>query len=233
MAKDIVFRFLIVISVCFFGFDIGNSQDTLIRSILSQYSEIYSDPSGYLDGRRNTFIYPAASGNPWFMLTGAVQTVLETNKGIYRDLLLNYDILNDELILTFRDTSGMESIMINKNIIRGFNLFGSRFINMYSVLLPDPGFYEEVYRGKLNFYIKYKKTLIRQSGPVQYEYRYNIIKYLVKENKCWTISNNRSLYNALGDKKNEIRSFLRENQILVRSASNSELIRALRYYESF
>ncbi len=55
-------------------------------------------------------------------MAGQVNSMLETDKGTYHDLLLSYDILNDELILTFRDTAGMESIMINKNIIHSFSL---------------------------------------------------------------------------------------------------------------
>ena len=176
-------------------------------------------------------MYPAASGNPWFMMTGQVNSILETGKGIYNDLLLSYDILNDELILTFRDTSGMESIMINKNIIYSFSLFGIRFINLDAGILPAYGFYEEVYNGSLKFYIKHRKTLLRQSGPVQYEYRYKTLKYLVRDNKYYLINNNRALLKALGDKKSEVKSFLRERQILVRSASNSELISVLRHYE--
>lgn len=231
MKKVTIIRIFAVAIICFSLSAIGISQESIIKSIINKYSELYEDPLGYLDGRRNTFLYPAATGNPWFMMTGQVNSVLETTKGTYHDLLLNYDILNDQLVLTFRDTSGMESIMINKNIIHGFSLFGARFINADTVLLPEAGFYEEVYNNDIKFYIKHKKTLVRQSGPKQYEYLYRTFKYLIRNNTFFVISNNRSFLKALGDKKSSIKSFLKENQILVRSASNDEIISVLKYYE--
>jgi hypothetical protein len=229
--KGTIIRIYIVAFIYFSASAISKCQESIEESILNRYSDIYEDPTGYLDGRRNTFIYPSAIGNPWFMIAGQVNSMLETEKGTYHDLLLGYDILNDELILTFRDTAGMESIMVNKNIIHSFGLFGARFINLETGLLPESGFYEEVYTNNLKFYIKHKKTLIRQSGPVQYEYRYKTIKYLVKDNAYFMINNNRALIKALGDKKSEVKSILREHQILVRSASNGELISVLREYE--
>jgi hypothetical protein len=229
--RDTITRIYLVAFILFFTYATGKCQESIEKSILNKYSEVYEDPSGYLNGRRNTFIYPAARGNPWFMMAGQVNSILETKKGTYQDLLLGYDILNDELILTFGDTSGMESIMINKNIIYSFSLFGVRFINLDAGILPESGFYEEVYNGNVKFYIKHKKTLIRISGPVQYEYRYKTLKYLVRDNKYYLVNNNLELLKALGDKKSEVKSFLREHQILFRSASNSELISVLKHYE--
>jgi hypothetical protein len=229
--KGTIIRIYIVAFIYFSASAISKCQESIEKSILSNFSGIYNDPSGYLNGRRNTFIYPPAIGNPWFMMAGQVNSMLETEKGTYHDLLLSYDILNDELILTFRDTAGMESIMINKNIIYSFSLFGVRFVNLDAGLLPESGFYEEVYNGNLKFYIKHKKILIRQSGPVQYEYRYKTLKYLVRDNKYYLVNNNRALLKTLGDKKSEVKSFLQEHQILVRSASNNELISVLKHYE--
>ena len=216
-----------LINLCITAQD--NSQ---ISVILQYYPEIYRNPDGYINGRRNSIIYPDAKGTPFFIKAGESRSVLETIYGSYENLLLKYDMLNDEVLLGFRYGSGIEEIIVNRDIVLGFSLYGVKFVHLSGDSVPVPGYYEEVFNSRTRCYIKQTKTLSGTSGTSGSEYRHNSRKILVKDKRYFDIKNNRDLINLLGDKRNELKSFLRGNHILVRSATKEELIRVLDFYES-
>ena len=211
----------------------GMAQDNQqIFSILDHYPGVYGKPDGYLNGRRNSFVYPAASGTPYFMLQGEHRARLQTVYGDYDSLLMKYDLLNDEVILGIGEKRGMEEIRVNKDIVQGFNLFGRKFVHLRAGVMNTPGYYEQVYDGSVKCYIKHTKTLSQTSGPIRYEYRYNTRKILMKDGKYHTVRNTSALLSVLGQHQKELKSFIRKNHILFRSASGDEMARILSYYES-
>jgi len=210
----------------------ASQDDWQIKSLLRDYPGVYSNPDGYINGRRNSFVYPVASGNPYYMRAGQAHPVLETVYGTYDSLLLKYDLLNDELILGFRNGDVIEEIMVNRNIVLSFSLYGVRFVHLKNGAVPVPGYYEEVYNSGIRCYIKHIKSLAGTAGTAGYEYRYGTRILLLNDGQSYNIKNNKTLLNALEDKHKEMKSFLQKNHILVRYAIAGELIRVLKFYES-
>jgi hypothetical protein len=203
-----------------------------VLSVLERYPYVYINPDGYLNGRRNSYVYPTALGNPYFMLEGESGAMLETVYGEYDSLLMKYDLLNDEVLLGIRDGSGTEEICVNRDIVLGFHLFGHKFLHLAAIPVASPGYYEQVYDGQVKFYIKHIKILSQRSGQIRYEYVYKTQMILVKEEQYYVIRNKPDLLDALGYHRKELRSFMRKNHMLIRTASGEEMVRILKYYES-
>ncbi len=204
-----------------------------VLSVLERYPGVYVNPDGYVNGRRNSFVYPAASGTPYLMFEGETGAVLQTVYGNYDSLLLKYDLLNDEVLLGIRVGAGTEEIRVNKGIVLGFHLFGHKFLHLTDIPVSSPGFYEQVYDGPVKCYIKHLKTLSQTSGHIRYEYVYKTQMILVNEEQYYLIRNKTDLLDALGTHQKELKSYLRKNHLLVRSATGQEMARILKYYETF
>jgi hypothetical protein len=199
---------------------------------LDNWPEVYRNPDGYINGRRNSFVYPVAAGTPFFIQAGESGSTLETVYGSYDNLLLKYDLLNDELLLGFNNGAGIEEIMVNRQIVLGFSLYGLNFVYLQGDAAPVPGYYEEVYHSGIQCYIRHSKSLAGTSGSAGYEYRYNRRILLIKDGQSFNIKNNKTLLEALPENHEKVKSWLRKNHILVRSATSGELIRVLKFYES-
>ena len=215
-----------------FSLCITAQDNSQISAFLQNYPEVYRNPDGYINGRRNSFIYPGAKGTPFFMKSGESNPALETVYGSYENLPLKYDMLNDEVLLGYRDGSGIEEIIVNRDIVLGFSLYGVRFVYLGGNTAPVPGYYQEVYNSVIGFYIRQTKTLSQTSGTSGSEYRNNSRMILVKDKRYFDIGNNADLLNALSDKRKELKSYLMANHILVRAATTEELIRVLDFYEA-
>ena len=203
-----------------------------MNPVLLKFPGIFNNPAGMINGRKNTFNYPAANGTAYFMKSGQANPELVTITGTYDSILLKYDLLNDMLLLGYEDNAGMEEIQLNKDIVSGFTLFGSVFVHLNEPGILPEGYYEQLYNGRIRLFKKYIKTLSAKSGAVQYEYRENIQKILIRENHAYKVTNKSSLLKALIDKQKEVNNYLKENHIMVNHATDAELIRVIKYYES-
>jgi hypothetical protein len=88
-------------------------------------------------------------------------TVVYDNQ-LYNNMLLNYDINNDDLIIKPNRENDKMPIVLNKSKVNSFNVNGKNYINLdYNKISNDEvisGFYEEVLQNnKVNFYVKHKK----------------------------------------------------------------------------
>ena len=209
-----------------------SAQQDDIDPILTLFPEVFNNPAGYLNGRENTFVYPVATGTPFFMRSGESNASLVTHTGTYDSILLKYDLLNDILLLGFKAEEGIEEIQLNKNIVLSFNLFGSEFVNLSEPAILPEGYYEQLYNGNIRLYKKHIKILSGKSGPVQFEYRYNTQTILIHNHQAYRIFNKSSLLKALNDNQKKVSNYLKENHIMVNRATEDELIRVIKYYES-
>ena len=194
-----------------------------------------SDKQLLLNGRiwRNQF--SKAIGDQFFLTNTLLKGSVTFNGWKFNNLDLKYDIANDELVLNIESYPG---ILMNKEMVDSFSLvYENRNyhiinagIDTFSVLR---GYVNVLYDGPSTMYVKYTKKI----QPLAVDGRFDLfvpenLIYLRKDTEIVPITGKKKLLNLLGDKKKEIRSFLKSSGIKLTRKDPGTFIPVLKYYDS-
>jgi hypothetical protein len=205
------------------------------------YYQVIATPKDIISGKEVLPYSFRSNTTPFFYSREKLNAVLNANSRQYRNIRLQYDTFQDEIIYT--DTSRIVNsefprIALNKEIIDGFtlNINGNiynfkhfRFSPPLDKKLKD-GFYEVAYDGPLLFIIKHTSSLYNKDGLN--EYKYSPERYLITGNQAYKIGNKKSLLIVLKDHEQQIKDFLRKSRIKVKKAGREEIISVISFYES-
>lgn len=194
--------------------------------------------------RENQILYNGKMWrNPYTMMKGDqflfsqeyLYGSLTINGNFYKNILLNYDIYNDE-ILTPKNKGSI--VQLNKEMVDSFTLvFGGetyRFVNTQEDSLPIiKGFVNVLYRGKSALYVKYKKEIESLAVDDKYDLFYQTYRiYFLNEGKVHQISNKSDLLKILKTDKIRIKEFMKKNRLRVSKKEAESFIPVIRYYDS-
>lgn len=137
---------------------------------------------------------------------------------LYNNVLLNYDINNDDLIIKPNGDNDKMPIVLNKSKVNSFNVNGKNYINLgYNKISNDEvvsGFYEEVLlNNKVNFYIKHIKDR-RQiiNDNLVFDDFTKITSYIISyKNQYYKITNKKSLTTIFPELKKTINEYYSNN----------------------
>jgi hypothetical protein len=197
-------------------------------------NQIYGlDPLLY-NGRLYSYFVPASTKGTPFIMGPEYNTGSVTIRGItYNDLLLNYDIYNQQLILQFKALAGNEQLLvISEAWLEAFTLGDKHFeflpiedsTNQLSQVLGD---------GKIRVLYTWKKNLSLDNsyGATNYIFSKPLREfYLVTDSDLEKYKNNRS-FTALFDPVNQslVKKYLRQQKIKMKKANDREIIKLLNY----
>ncbi|WP_264552500.1 hypothetical protein [Flavobacterium sp. N2038] len=143
---------------------------------------------------------------------------------IYDNVLLKYDIHQDQLIFKQNDQTDNLAINLIKDKVNFFSIKNKKFVNLKSETLKFPGIvngiYEESYVGDLvSLYIKHHKEKIKvfQSDGVYYNFIYKndyIIKY---NNYFYKVESEKEVKKIFPSVKKEINNYYKIDKKLERS----------------
>jgi hypothetical protein len=182
--------------------------------------------------------YPRSNGKPFYDVSNYSPSKLILGKKIYKDIHLIYDIFEQKLYFV-SDSPNEKGVVfeLNNQVITRFYFDDKAFVNHYELpLLPQSGFYEEIFLGKhLNVYARWSKdyveTITKQNigefTPQKRKLLFEINGNMVN------ISSSKSFLKIFAEDRNKIKSFMKENNIHLFKSSNSELIKLLNYSDSF
>jgi hypothetical protein len=160
---------------------------------------------------------------------------LTINGNFYQNILINYDIYNDE-ILTPKNHGNI--VQLNKEMVDSFTLVSGgviyRFVNTQEDSLPEiKGYANELYRGKCILFVKYKKEIQQLAVDDKYDLFYQTFRiYLLKEGKINQITGKKGLLKLLQDEKNQVKSYMKKNRLRVTKKEPASFIPVIRYYDS-
>lgn len=150
-------------------------------------------------------------------------TVLYDNL-IYNDVLLNYDIYKDDVIIKPNNVFSNTPLILNKEKLLFFFVNGKNFVNLNSKLPVDyeieNGFYEEsLINEKFTLYTKHSKhkkdIIIGNNLYDDFTESSNFI--LLYQNKLYEINSRKSISVILPEHKKSINKYYANNQKLERS----------------
>jgi len=150
-------------------------------------------------------------------------TVVYDNQ-LYNNVLLNYDINNDDLIIKPNGENDKMPIVLNKSKVNSFNVNGKNYINLrYNKILNNEvvsGFYEEVLlNNKVNFYIKHIKDRrqIINDNLVFDDFTSTNSFVILYKNQYYKITNKKSLTTVFPELKKNINEYYSNNSSIEKS----------------
>jgi hypothetical protein len=154
----------------------------------------------------------------------------------YNNVLLNYDVNNDDLIIKPYGENDKMPIVLNKSKVNSFKVNGKNYINLdlkkTDNELSISGFYEEVLiNNKINFYIKHKKDR-RQiiNDNLVFDDFTTITSYTIQyKNQFYKITNKKSLTTIFPELKKTINEYYSNNDSIEKSNKNKFLEDLFKY----
>jgi len=215
---------------------ISRKIDSLVSDIRHLSDSLYGTDLGLINGEDYRYRHTGIDGHPYYRDNSWIHGTVTSGEREHRDLLLRYDIFDDRVILSH--TTGSETFMIalNKMVIGEFTLEEDHFIQLFDRDIvnnfPEPGYYQEVYTGKVQLLVKRKKYISGSSGQQLGEFRSDPLKLVRKDGVYHKLNGRNSLLKILADRKEPVSDYIRSNAIDVRNAPDSDLARIFRFYDS-
>lgn len=160
---------------------------------------------------------------------------LTINGNFYRNIAINYDIYNDEILIPKNHGN---IVQLNKEMVDSFTVVSGgvkfRFVNTQEDSLPEiKGYANELYRGNCILFVKYKKEIQQLAVDDKYDLFYQTFRiYLLKEGKINQITGKKGLLKLLQDEKNQVKSYMKKNRLRVTKKEPASFIPVIRYYDS-
>jgi hypothetical protein len=180
-------------------------KDTLERQIL-------------YNGRAWRNFYTKVKGDQFFLTSDFSPGTVTINNKLFRNLLVRYDILNDEVLII---ASQGIVLQLNKEMVDGFTInfiSGSYgFQNLEKLSLDGiRGYANVLYNGNISLFVKYRKEILKLVEENKFDVFQQIHRiYILKEGKMYSIANKKDILRLFENNKQEIRNFIKSNKIKV------------------
>ncbi len=209
-----------------------------------EYLEIYQATEKVLEndpflqnGIYYAYPYYSALGSP-FLGDGEFEpgTVIFREKS-YEGIRINYDIFNQQIILLRKTGEMLVMNLMANEFISGFSFKGKSFIRA-SFPGESAPFYQVISECKnvACYYIWYKERRELLDAGKQRIYSFSEEKsrhYLYMDGMLTQYKNNRSFIQLLPDEaRDEIKAYLKENRVVVKEASDREMLALIEYCNS-
>ncbi|MEZ4771606.1 MAG: hypothetical protein R3D00_00405 [Bacteroidia bacterium] len=188
-----------------------NVNDTGISAVKELYYKHIPTNQLLRSGRSYEHFYLATEGNQYLIDALAHSGELRYEGMIYRDVLLNYDIYNQLIFVSFAREGYQRSIILNEKRITYMDLLGMRFVYLPEDFDPEipEGIYQEVFKGKdYGFWVKRRKKLNKQttnsSGGNRHTFTQEDLYYIKNGGEISRFSNKKELLSALGNTQEAI-----------------------------
>ncbi len=209
---------------------------TRIDQLQELYDSLIQQDLQLIDGKAHTAKYPSGTGHPFFLTKEPVAGTIFIHGQEFMHSFIRYDIYNDILQIYHFTESGPQIIDLNKNRIDAFSIKGHYFNNLTASNNPGlsipQGFYEVKYKGPVFLLLRHEKVYLDYASGSRGGYEDHFLRYLSTPDGWFRIGSRKSLLNAFGEDKEEIKKFLRKSGISIKLATDEEIIRIIKYYES-
>lgn len=151
----------------------------------------------------------------------------------YRNMVLQYDLVLDQLIIPDYTHDGLISLIPEKvtRFSIGSHTFG--YFIKSDAGPPQTGFYEVLYAGsKISLLARRQKRLIfppDNTTPNRYD---AIDQYFLRiENRFQRVTGKSTLLAALPDKTEQVKKYIRKNRIRFKKKLEKDLLQTIAYYQ--
>lgn len=150
----------------------------------------------------------------------------------YRNLLLKYDLVADELIV--RHINGFTGVALFTPRIQSFVIGNRRFVYLSFVAGSSlqPGIYQELSKGKLSLYAKHSKSIKEtvSLGGIERQFIDRNNYYVFLGGNYYPVRKEKDMMDLIQEKRNEIKAFLKESGIKYKADPEAALKKIVDYY---
>jgi hypothetical protein len=231
--NNLLYLFLFAIISCS-GLNAKTVSCELLQSKASQQDPLKENQILY-NGKVWRNLYNNIKGDQFLFSGEYLNGSLTINGKSYKNLSINYDIYNDEIITP---TNHSSILQMNKEMVDSFTLvFGAKTYSFKNITEDSlggiKGYVNVLYTGESALYIKYKKEIQVLAVDDKYDLFYRTYKiYFLKHGIVYQINNKKDLFKLMVEHKTQIKDFIKKNKLKVTSKVPESFVPLLRYYDS-
>jgi hypothetical protein len=179
-------------------------------------------------------LYIRVKDDPFFLSAEFLSGDVRFNGKEFRNLKVKYDIFNDEVILWVNPQT---IIVLNKEMISEFTFdYQNRSYHILNIGSDSTsllhGFVHVLYDGPTTLFVKYVKKIELQPLDRKSDIFYQQHRIFVRiDSAIVQVSGKRELFKLLGDRKTEIRDYIRSNRLSVLRKDPDSFIPVLQFYD--
>jgi hypothetical protein len=206
------------------------------NELLAYIREKHGPDPGLINGIQFYNRYRQVKHHPYYRSEAFSRGSVTLSGREYEDVLLNYDLYTQEVILEYRGwNGGVGKIILISPHIDAFRLGGNRFEKL-SLTEEGPLFYQVIAtddKDEATFYIHWEKQIVPNSNDLDYPNYFSESRgdFLLDYSGTLHRFSNRSSFKSIfsGDTRKQIRKYLVRNRFRFRKATAPELNRLLEF----
>jgi len=213
---------------------ISNRNIELDKANQLDIDKIYGlDPVLY-NGKLYTYFVPANVEGHQFIYEKEYLKGSVTIKDIkYDELLMNYDLHNQEILLNYNTTNGANQlIVLSKAWLTEFALNGSTYKLLEASGLPKR-IYQVIGNGEILLLYYWSKDMVHDNLSGTPVYKFTVPKkvlFIYQNNQIRKFRNNRSFLKLFsGTEQQEIKKYLRQQKVNVKKANIKQMSKLIDY----
>lgn len=165
--------------------------------------------------------YAMVTGHEFFLTKEYVSADITVEGIRFNNVSMRYDICNDNLIILWK---AVFPIVLSRERIDEFTVLhegnARRFVNIRNDCAEFSGFAEVLYEGSSTFVARYTKVVSINATQSSYaNFREYTRYYYMIDGTCNLIRNRAAFLQLMGDHEQDVRRFIRQNNILISSFS--------------
>ena len=211
-------------------------QDHTFLQVKGFFDRSYGEDYNLRSGKQYAHYYAGVFGHQFFNSPTFRKGSVTIRGDRYDDVLLNYDIYNQLLVLKHTDNTGRtELLQLTAEFIEEFTLDGKEFVRM---TFPQTGteFFQVIRSGNLACLSHWEKDMVFSASATQNSYTFNKQlrrTYLLKDAQLRSFSTRASFVSLFRKEiRRAINRFVRNEAISFRQLSDEHLIMILEFCNS-
>jgi hypothetical protein len=237
-------RRILLFSFCFFGLHSifaqgpiadSNTDQLAVKNAIDIYYNFIGENNHLNNGSEYVTPFYRESMHPYY------KTILFSPGSVvyddisYSNIALMYDIINDQLI-TNRYKMNYRIVLVNDKI-KSFSLLGHNFVRIVqdsnSKSGISTGYFDQLYSGNLKVFVKRQKKReeILRDNELIARIVENDIVYIQKGEIYLPIKNKKTLFSVFRDQKNDLRKYLRRNNINFKENPENAIVKSAEYID--
>jgi hypothetical protein len=174
-------------------------------------------------------------GHPYFASDDWVEGSVYYDGQWYDGVAILYDLVKEKVVIE-HPFAGIKLELISEKI-NCVTLPGHRFVRLDADTIKDSpirtGLYDLLYDGPTKFYVKRQKQQKDEIAghEIQVKFSENDRLYIYKKGLYIPVKSKSSLLHVLGDRKTEIRKYIRKSKIHFRRGREEAIARVVSFYD--
>jgi len=214
--------------------DIGKGIKVIPEKVIESYIEYAGEHAVIFNGKEEVTYDHASTNHPYLVTSQYTPGELLYNNILYKNVSLRYDLFRDELIIKVPNIS--YSVVLEKEKVTEAVVDKYRIIRHEKNLWPNiaPGNYLLLlHDGQFPVVRKNQMTRDQKVVDQSVEYRFRLREryYIYKNGICHQVSNKGSLLKLFPDKKKELETYIKQQNLNFRKDREQSIVAIVQFYE--